>query len=253
MSSAPPLFAQPSVTTCEITERNDPWSSPRAATLDDLAAAARWLRSRPDTLRSQLRSLRSHPDLLETVVRQSYWHCNGFAKIKLVVAPRFCVRLHVWPAGQGRGEAINPHGHRWEFASWVAAGQGMLERWFEETADSGDGSSAHDRYEYGPGSLRPNGGVWLREQSSRIRQPGTVYTCTGNTTHTVAPLGRELVATLVLQGPVRADSARVYVPPERSPQGSERPMLAADLHDLLIDAETAIGQSSHAEGLESPA
>ncbi len=194
------------------------------ATLDDLTAATMRLRSRPDTLRSRLRSLLSHPDLLETVARQSYWHSNGFAKIKLVVAPRFCVRLHVWPAGHDGGGAMNPHGHRWEFASWVVAGQGMVERCFEETACSGDGSTAHARYEYGdvgwPGSLRPNGSVWLREQSSRIHPPGTVYKCTTNTTHTVVPLGRELVATLVLQGPVRGDSARVYVPPERSPQGS---------------------------------
>jgi hypothetical protein len=186
--------------------------------LAKLVDAALWLRSRSDLLQSRLRFLVSHPDRLAEIAQSAYWHVNGFAKVKLVERDEFSVRLHVWPAGRDRRGDTEPHSHRWDFASWIAVGAGLSENYFAECDSSEPGGRLHVRYAYGRratgnGYLMPQGVVTsLLSDPPQERDTGTVYGCSHETIHTVAPVGHDLVATVVLQGRAVAESTAVYRP-----------------------------------------
>ena len=62
----------------------------------------------------------------------------------------------VLPAGRTSGRPARtavatstPHSHRWDFASWVAVGPGLLETYFTKTESSDPAGSAHVHYDYG--------------------------------------------------------------------------------------------------------
>ena len=236
---------QPGIAKCEIAEEIASDVGPEA-TLNDLRTAALQLSGRPDLVRSRLRYLAAHPARLEILAGQSYWHTNGFAKVKFVEGHGFCLRLHIWPAGEDRQGDIDPHGHRWEFASWVAAGSGIAETYFDRTVAADPDGDAYLEFDYGrssgAGFLRSRGPAWLRESSKIIRSAGDVYGCPLGVLHTVSPFGIDLVATVVLQGSIVAESASVF-----SSSGGdlvrplERPITADELRHLFGAVDAAIG------------
>jgi hypothetical protein len=215
-----------------------------ATGLAALLDAAQRVRRRSGLVRSRFAFLLSHPERLAEVASRAYWHSNGFAKIKLLHGRDFTVRLHVWPASTGRGE-VNPHGHRWVFASWILTGDGMSEAYYEPTESFDTDATRYVRCDYGPpgspGPLRPRGGASLRVRQVVHRPAGTVYTCALDALHTVAPAGDELVATLVLQGPALIPSAPVFVRTDRGPELAPRPIPPDELRELfhLVDAAVA--------------
>lgn len=214
-----------------------------ATGLAGLLDAAQRVRDKPKLVRSRLAFLRSHQERLAEVASRAYWHSNGFAKIKLLEGRGFTVRLHVWPAGTGRGE-VNPHGHRWEFASWILTGNGMTEAYYEPAEADDVDATRYIRCDYGlpggPGPLRPRGTQLLRVRELMQRPAGTVYTCALENLHTVAPIGDGLVATVVLQGPARIPSAPVFVRADRGPEPAPRPIPPAELSDLLGLVDTSV-------------
>lgn len=236
---------KPGIATCEIAEEIASDVGPEA-TLDDLHTAALQLSVRPDTVRSRLRYLAAHPERLENLARQSYWHINGFAKVKFVEGHGFCLRLHIWPAGEDRQGDVDPHGHRWEFASWVAAGSGIAETYFDRTVAADPEGNAYLEFDYGrssrAGFLRSRGPAWLSERSELIRSAGDVYGCPLGVLHTVSPVGIDLVATVVLQGSVVAESASVFTRSGGRPAHAlERPITVDELRHLFGAVEAAIG------------
>ncbi|MDQ2707951.1 MAG: hypothetical protein M3Z25_10070 [Actinomycetota bacterium] len=238
--------AQLSVTPCRIIDEITP-ESDRGASLDVLLTAATRLRTRPNTVLSRLRFLLSHPDELETIARESYWHRNGFARVKIVERHGVWVRLHVWPAGENRVGDVDPHGHRWDFASWVAAGQGITETYFTQTDEADSEGSRYVRLDYdretGSGYLSQQGPAWLRRCGWRWRAAGEVYGCPVGVLHTVAPQGDDLVATVMMQGPVIARAAEVFRTddqPSESSDAPERPITANELRHLFGAVEAAI-------------
>jgi hypothetical protein len=218
-----------------------------SASLAGLVAHAERLRDNPDLLRCRLRHLRSHPDRLDEVARRSYWHVNGFAKVRLIARGEYCIRLHVWPSGKDRRGDVEPHGHRWDFASWVVVGRGLRETYFTETDSDTSNSQLHVRYDYGRrtngnGYLKPRGVVrWLRPDPPQERGRNAVYGCSPTLIHTLAPVGCELVATVVLQGQPVVESTTVYRP-YRHPgfPDLQLPIAPTDLGDLLEAVEAAI-------------
>lgn len=226
-----------------------------APSLGLLVRAAESLRSRPDLVRSRLRYLQTHPDRLAEVARNSYLHSNGFAKIKIAEGHGFCARLHIWPAEKNRLGDVNPHGHRWEFASWVAVGEGMTERYFDEVEAHDPTAGMYVRCEYGsPGSegrLRRRGQASLRARPKIDRPSNSIYTCTRDVVHTVAPVGDGLVATVVLQGPVRDQSTVVYVRPGREIVDHRRPITSVELYNLLGAVRGSIKRTDDLEALPS--
>jgi hypothetical protein len=194
------------------------------------------IRARPRLLRSHLSLLLGCEQCLERVAARSSWHENGFAKIRLAVRTGYSVRLHVWPpSDRWRGD-VNPHGHRWEFASWVAVGVGLDETYYAEDPGRIHSSATYGLCAYGPvdgvrtltrvGKAR----LYVRD---RVRHPaGATYACPRDVVHTVVPVDREFVATVVLQGPVLAETTPVYLGPSGA-VATYRRMSAHELRELL--------------------
>jgi hypothetical protein len=226
-----------------------------ATGLAALHDAAQRVRRRPGLVRRRLGFLLSHPERLAEVASRAYWHSNGFAKIKILHGRDFTVRLHVWPASTGRGE-VNPHGHRWEFASWILTGDGMSEAYYEPVGSSHTDATPYTRCDYGPaggpGQLRPVGDASLRVRQVVRRPAGTVYTCALDALHTVAPVGDGLVATLVLQGPAVIPSAPVFVRTDRAPEPAPRPIPQDELCELLHLVQSAIAEEQDVKPPSAP-
>jgi hypothetical protein len=205
---------------------------------------AQALAYRADVLRSRLWEIRQKPDWIAALGRHAYWHSNGFVKIKIVEAAGYCIRLHIWPPGVHRLGETNPHNHRWEFASWVAIGDGIQERRYEVVADDESSGMSYTRCTYGRENgveyLRQEGQSRLRETSVLERMPGHVYSCPPDVLHTVAPVGTGLVATVVLQGPQLKESAVVYCCPARSSADLQESITAKELDQLFTEVEARI-------------
>jgi hypothetical protein len=205
---------------------------------------AEGLAYRPDLLREGLREIRRRPEWAATLAGLAYWHRNGFAKIKIAEAGGLCMRLHIWPEGEDRLGDVDPHNHRWEFASWVAVGAGMQERRFTVVADDDPEGLIYTRCAYGRENgvdyLRPECGTRLREVAVFNRQPGHIYSCPPDVLHTVSPIGSGVVATMVLQGPRVKDSAEVYRCPERLDAALREPISAQELDQLFAQVEAGI-------------
>jgi hypothetical protein len=204
---------------------------------------------RADIVRTMLCEIRRVPKWSAALGANAYWHSNGFAKIKIIETPGFCIRLHIWPPGEHRLGEVDPHDHRWEFASWVAIGAGIQERRFEVVADDDPRGMTYTRYSYGREDgvsyLRPEGGPSrLRETSVLHRERGHVYSCPPDVLHTVAPVGDGLVATVVLQGPLLEKSTVVYRCPERNGAALQDSISEQELDRLFAEVEDRIAAPS---------
>jgi hypothetical protein len=212
---------------------------PAPADVHHLTAAARHAADRLDDLASWLAELRYDDDALRTIAERSYWHPNGFAKLVLHTDTDHRLRLHVWPAGEGRVGESNPHSHRWPFASTVLVGRGLhMVEYAEATTGRG-----FDRYRYGAdpadrSALVADGSARLTKLRSRHNHVGGVYSCDIDVVHTVAPIGAGVTATFVVQGPRRTEDTVVYRPPglgDDQPNGvlTEQDLLAL-IDDVLV-------------------
>jgi hypothetical protein len=165
--------------------------------LTDIRRATEALRDRPALLRSYLSVLLRDPDALIVVADRSRIHANGFAKVVLSQGPEWSLRLHVWtPWICPESDDVNPHGHRWSFASWIITGT-LRETMFDVVRH---GRPFH-RYDYcgENGELRQTGTARLAGVDEVHRVAGTVYQLEGSELHAAAPC-TDLVATLVLHG-----------------------------------------------------
>ncbi len=165
-------------------------------------------------IREWLIYLAADPVRMTEVAARSYWHANGFAKLVLHVSdsPDFRIRMHVWPEGEGRGEQ-DPHSHRWNFSSVLLCGDGLdVSEWMEDS----DGVSfiRHD-YSRGQETGAPSmlvAGPKVGLRVAPYRRVNRSYTTVNTTVHTVRPVGKAMLATLVVQGPHLADTTVVYRP-----------------------------------------
>jgi hypothetical protein len=209
------------------------------ARLSDLHRTARALRDNPELLRRSLVSLDDEDALVE-VARRSYSHPNGFAKIVLHVGDGYGIRLHVWHRKAGRWISdAHPHGHRWEFASWIVAG-GLSEVTFTESTDGAERLRCEYRRDRrGEGILTADRPARLQMLKLTVRTAGTVYVCSRTRVHTVTPTGRDLVASLVLQGPRSFEPTPVYLYPGEQPVHEEQELSPDELRKLLAEVVAA--------------
>ena len=79
-----------------------------------------------------LQELLADQDYLTVISRRSYQHDNGFDRIELFSNdnPEYGLRLHLWP-GNLQQQKERVHGHPWNFASTVIAGQMHIEQFIE--------------------------------------------------------------------------------------------------------------------------
>lgn len=206
-----------------------------------LQTTAEGWRDDPFPVRDALRNLVNNAAALEGIARRSSVHANGFAKIVLLKGKRSSIRLHVWHRSNGRWVPDTmPHGHRWEFASWILTGE-LRETTFREAA----GGVRYERLAYrrlpnGRYALDPDGDAPLRPDRSYIRTAGTVYTRDRSVLHTATPHGHGLVAALVLQGPRRFDPTPVYRRPGVPHDHREWRVSADKVQELVSEVEAAI-------------
>jgi hypothetical protein len=166
------------------------------------------------------------------ITRASYWHTNGFAKLVLHNATHFRIRLHVWPAGDKRLGESDPHSHRWSFASAVLTGDGIA---ISEQREAATGIP-HTRYLYDGRKLATDRCVQLCDVGSFIVAKDDHYATQTTTIHTVGPVGRDLVATLVLQGPHTSSSTHVYRPlGTPAPNEATKPMEDHEVQHLITE------------------
>jgi hypothetical protein len=202
--------------------------------LDELGDAAVSIRDRPWELRQSLEALLGDEEELAQVAKRSAFHANGFAKVVLHLGVDCGVRLHVWsPRHRPGSTPPNPHGHRWEFASWVVTGALREVRYTEAPAGKLFELRDYGRNPDGSIFCRPNGSVTLAPVELVDRRVGEVYRCGRSVLHTAEPVGG-LAASLVLQGQRSIGATGVYRRPGR-PKNGQEPQLSPDELRLLLD------------------
>jgi len=194
------------------------------------------LRDHPTLLRSALHVLLNDEAALAAVAARSAPHVNGFVKVVLSRGDGWSLRLHVWsPSVKSAYDDLNPHGHRWSFASWIITGT-LREITFVEDRRG----QTFRRCDYGhdpqaPWTMHSRGATTLMAGEPVDREAGTVYERTGAEVHTAVPRS-DLVATLVLQGPRRTATTEVFLGPDNLEQLGEHgdePLLVDDLEVLV--------------------
>jgi hypothetical protein len=185
---------------------------------------------------------------MAVVAQRSYRHVNGFAKIRIIEGRRYLARLNVWSQGaDGRGD-VDPHGHRWEFASWVVAGAGVEERIYAAAVPDEPDARSFVRLDYyrrpsESGRLVPTGQrSWLRQIENRRLGLGEINLCGLDVVHTVEPVGSGLVATVLLQGHDRAESTTVFRVDDRDHGPLEVPLRVDELERLFVDVLQLMGE-----------
>jgi hypothetical protein len=175
-----------------------------------LKRTAEHLRNDPGQLRRSLARLLGSNTHMEEIADRSYRHASGFAKVVLHISRYYGIRLHVWrPDERPVEQIVDPHGHRWEFASWIITG--VLQEITFKPATSGElfDQYAHVKGANGEDYLRPGRSATLARTAHNDRRAGQVYARSWSELHAAMPKGGALVASLVLQGP--RSSARVPV------------------------------------------
>jgi hypothetical protein len=209
--------------------------------LAELERIARRLRRSPENLCASLDALLCDAEAAAVVASRSSLHPNGFAKVVLRVGDGYGIRLHIWDrANRSRAGDSNPHGHRWEFASWVVAGA-LRETTFAEAPESESFElSSYSRDANGKPNLTTIGSAALRPVEEIDRSAGDVYSRTRSVLHTVVPVGSDLVASLVLQRPPARDATAVFRRPGKSLDDDEHGLTTDELRALIKDLALAI-------------
>ncbi|WP_372666591.1 hypothetical protein [Amycolatopsis kentuckyensis] len=216
-----------------------------APDVPQLVAAAELVRDDPHAFGCWLKEATRDSRELKAMAARSYWHSNGFAKLVLhtSVEPEFKIRMHVWPrSGASRRGEPNPHSHRWEFASTVLAGRGVVVPEYREASEGGD---LFGRYRYGtdpdaPEALVADGSVRLVKVKSPRVFRGDVYSCGTDVIHTLEPLGTDLTATLVIQGSHRESTTVVFRARGRSGEQPNRRLSEAEFRQIVAEVVTEV-------------
>ena len=192
-----------------------------------------------------------HPDCRDQIAAQSYHHPNGFTKIVLLAfnpsETPFELRLHDWnpndadaPAEIAPSSAEWIHDHGWSFASYIASGALA----FEEFEPSINGEMEFHEFQYvRPGSevkylTIPVGITRLQCTRRGIHRKHDVYFFRQGRFHRTWPLGSDPTVSLLMQGPARANSGRIF----RDPRQTENPIRPAQRSLSASELEVSISR-----------
>jgi hypothetical protein len=187
-------------------------------------------------VRSLIRSILADESRLAWCAANGYRHHNDFTKVVLAVSP--AGRKLVWHEWRQRQPWVDGdyHNHRWDFVSYLAAGELELTEYDEDPR--GDLAVSHYRYE-SPGSraeyvLRLTGPARLREVRRRKVAAGEYYHQPYPIVHNAASMAQG-TSTLIVQGEVASAATDVYLAgtgEERLSRAAPR-LSPADLRPLL--------------------
>jgi hypothetical protein len=161
---------------------------------------------------SLVRSILADEERLAWCAANGYRHHNDFTKVVLGVSP--AGRKLVWHQWRQRQPWVDGdyHNHRWDFVSYLAAGELEMTEYDEDPA----GPLAVSRYRYeSPGArseyvLRLVGPVRLREVRRAKVAAGDYYHQPYAIVHNAASMSQD-TSTLIVQGEVATDGTDVYL------------------------------------------
>jgi hypothetical protein len=144
-------------------------------------------------------------------------HPNGFQKLVLFEAQQTGerIRQHRWDDPTdvaSEDEAVRPHGHAWDFVSYILSGSLSVTSYEECLTGSG---TAYSKYGYKPKTssashkLEYQGKCALRKIEHRFHSAGSIYVCRKSEVHTVCVAEPDTMS-LILATPHSVDSVPVY-------------------------------------------
>ncbi|MEZ0067921.1 hypothetical protein ABIA32_003937 [Streptacidiphilus sp. MAP12-20] len=194
----------------------------------------------PPVFRALVGEVIGREDFFGEVLARSLWHPNGFAKIVLLTAPEFRLRLHAWRTDDAASaaDAENIHNHRWDFTAAILAG-GYRHQEFQvsEQGQSFFGyryRSADDQSSY---SLVPLGRRTLKCVFDAHLTQGTRYTMSSTVLHRVRPDPAQAAISLVLEGPHLPAAVEVFAEVETE-KGTDTPFVRLSPDALLHHLRT---------------
>jgi hypothetical protein len=194
---------------------------------------------------SLVRSILADEHRLASCAANGYRHHNDFTKVVLGVSP--AGRKLVWHQWRQKEPWVDSdlHNHRWDFVSYIAAGELELTDYEEHP----DGRLDVTRYAYAsPGdrseyALRRVGPARLREVRRRKIPAGEFYHQPHRTVHTAASQAQG-TGTIIVQGEVASAGTDVYLAGagEEHLERTVPRFSPADLRPLLEQLRDGIGE-----------
>jgi hypothetical protein len=186
-------------------------------------AAALSVVARPSVFLNLVNSITRDNERFSDVVRSSVVHPNGFAKIVLLYAADYRLRLHVWGADdrQESDAQESIHNHRWDFAAAIVAGAYRHQEY--QVCEDGE---LFCRYRYQPAEDRrsymlvPAGTHTLRCVFDVRLAQGSSYSMASPVLHRVVPDLAHPAVSLVLEGPHQPTLVDVFTESNLRPKAS---------------------------------
>ncbi len=179
--------------------------------------------------------------LFNKLLKQSYYHENGFHKIVLLSGNHFKLRLHHFGVA-AKIPMENIHDHRWYFASSILLGSLKMDM-FQVSEDPID---AEPLYHFIYNSNKANGcyttqfkgHAYLKKTSAVKFNQGDHYLMTPNELHRIKNQSGEESVTLILTGKTVGDtcnlfSKRDFLEEEKEMKGYEAASITAMLTALI--------------------
>lgn len=149
--------------------------------------------------------------LLNAVLKESYYHENGFHKIVLLSSQLFKLRLHHFGSGV-KLPMENVHDHRWAFASSILTGTLKMDL-FEVHQSEGE-SLKHYCYDSNKSSgeyaTSPIGKKFIRKKETRTYCAGDQYLMLPADLHRIINKPGEESVTLILTGNPISRTCNLY-------------------------------------------
>lgn len=157
--------------------------------------------SSPENLSFLIKQVINNDVLLSNVVKESYYHENGFHKIVLLSGKNFKLRLHHFGVA-AKIPMENIHDHRWPFASSILTGELTMDIF--KVSDKGEEAFYHFLYgsdkQSGSYSTDFIGKRFLNKVDTRTYNAGESYLMHTNELHRIKNgTGQESI-TLILTG-----------------------------------------------------
>lgn len=153
------------------------------------------------------------PALFDKVVKDSYYHENGFHKIVLLTGRNFKLRIHQFGASS-KIPMENIHDHRWPFASTILSGHLEMDIFSESVVTN----ESEDLYHFIYNSEKKEGAYQtvqvglkrLFKSESRTYHPGESYMMRTDELHRVKNSYGDDSVTVILTGKSKGPTCNLY-------------------------------------------
>lgn len=157
--------------------------------------------------------IRNDQEHFEQLIRDSYYHENGFHKVVLLSGKTFKLRLHHFGVS-AKQSMENIHDHRWPFSSSILYGNLKMDLFKVSTVSRGGESLYHFVYnsnkQRGSYEVEMQGLVFLNKISSRSYEVGQSYLMLPDDLHRIVTENGQESITLILTGKPQSEECNLY-------------------------------------------